>query len=50
MWLDADFFDILKNNLILGSGARCVPQQKVIGAVWVLWWSWPEPVQSNDDF
>ena len=38
------FFDILKNSLILGSGARCVPQQKLIGTVLVLFWSWPEPV------
>ena len=44
------FFDILKNSMNLMSGARAAPQQKVIGAAWVLLWSWPKPVQSSSEF
>ena len=44
------FFDILKNIMILRSGARCAPEQDVIRTVWVLLWSLPKPVQLNIDF
>ena len=44
------FFSIFKNSMILMSGASCDPHNKVIGAVLILVWSCPKPVQSNLDF
>ena len=44
------FFNMFKNSMILRSGARCDPHNKVIGTVWILVRSCPEPVQSNIDF